>query len=63
MTESSIPSATITHTTLPTHTVLPRQAGSLHVVTSAVHPWRKRDPVAAHDLGFTVKVSGKPKLQ
>lgn len=63
MTESTIQSDTITHTTLPTLTTLTLRAGSLHVVTLVVPPQKKRDPAADHDLGFKVKVSGKPKFQ
>ena len=33
------------------------------MVTLVVHPRKKRDPAADHDLGFKVKVSGKLKLQ
>jgi len=43
--------------------MLTRQAGSLHVVTLLVHPWKKREPAADRDLGFKVKVFCKLKLQ
>lgn len=63
MTESTIQNDTITHTTLPTQTMFTQQAGSLHVVTLVVHPWKKRDPATDQGLGFKVKVSGKFRFQ
>lgn len=63
VTESKNSEGHITHTTLPTHSMPTRRVGSLCVATLVVRPRKKRDPVADHDLGFEVKVSGKFGLQ